>query len=413
MRKSAIRCQLTRPTLVLLGLVLMVTWLFTACASNPTTSNASRTPSASTGSSPAASATSPSHTGGAEPSPLVVGSTDHFLYALDAATGNTLWTFQTGDKVSAQPVTASGLVYAGSEDHSVYAVSASAGKLLWKKVVGWYPFLSPVVAGSLYVGTADNVLALRAADGSTLWSYTLHSAGTPVVADGVVYVDGLDIGESTLVALNAADGSVRWRHGFGDYTVVGLGYTPVISDGMVFITDSAGVYALDPADGSIRWHVKLLTTVPGLSPLTVQSNIIYVSGGNVASDIHLYALRSTDGSKLWEVRTDGYASRPSVASGVIYLAEKLYPGTNGTDTFAYALSAANGSTLWRAPLGTAVNLVTNPAAFAAPLVEGGIVVVGSDDSNLYGIGVTNGSIRWRANVNGVTTTPTPLLTSPS
>jgi outer membrane protein assembly factor BamB len=324
-----------------------------------------------------------------------------------------MWTFQAGDKVSAQPVTASGVVYAGSEDHSVYAVSASQGTLLWKKAVGWYPYLSPVVSESLYVGTADNgVVALRADDGSTLWSYTLHSAGTPAVAGGGVYDDGLSIGSSTLVALNAADGSVRWRHDFGDYTVVGLGYTPVISDGMVFITDSAGVYALDPANGSIRWHVKLFTTASGLSVLTVQSGIIYVSGGNVASDVHLYALRSTDGSKLWEVRTDGFTTRPCVAGGVIYLAEKLYPGTNGTDMFAYALSVANGSTLWRTPLGTAVNLETNPTAFAAPLVEGGLIVVGSDDSYLYGIGVTDGAMRWRAHVNGATT-PTPLLTSSS
>lgn len=408
--RPTIRCQHSQPALLVCGLILTLAWLLTGCGSSSTNSN-------NPGSLPAASATATASAtaSGGQLSPLVVGSTDHSVYALDGATGTTQWSFQTGDKVSAQPVTANGVVYAGSEDHSVYAVSANAGKLLWKKDVGWDPHLSPVIAGTLYVGTAGKVLALRATDGSTLWSYALESAATPVVVGGVVYVDGLDIGGggSELVALNVTDGSVRWRHVFGDYTFVGLGFTPVISDGMVFITDNAGVYALDPTNGSARWHDTLLTTVPGLSPLTVQSGIIYVSGGNAASDVHLFALRDADGSKLWEVKTDGFTSQPYVAGDAIYLTEKLFPGTNGDDMFAYALSVANGSTHWHTPLGTETNLVTYLPGLAAPIVEGSMVVVGSDDSNLYAIGVMDGAVRWHANVNGLMTTPTPLVNSPS
>ena len=47
------------------------------------------------------------------------------MYALDASTGTPLWTFASGDLISAAPAVANGIVYFTSYDHYVYALNAT------------------------------------------------------------------------------------------------------------------------------------------------------------------------------------------------------------------------------------------------------------------------------------------------
>src|SRR3954451_13047137 len=63
---------------------------------------------------------------------LYVGVQDNNLYALNAATGETRWHYETGGVVDSSPALADGVVYVGSADHNVYALDAATGKLLWK-----------------------------------------------------------------------------------------------------------------------------------------------------------------------------------------------------------------------------------------------------------------------------------------
>src|ERR1039458_4897810 len=61
---------------------------------------------------------------------MYVGSTDHKLYALRAATGKKLWALTTRDVVGV-PAVAGGVVYVGSDYDHFYAVKASTGRVLW------------------------------------------------------------------------------------------------------------------------------------------------------------------------------------------------------------------------------------------------------------------------------------------
>src|SRR6185369_5844162 len=47
---------------------------------------------------------------------LFVGSSDHFLYALNTADGSQRWKFKTGGGVTSSPALDGGLVYFGSRD---------------------------------------------------------------------------------------------------------------------------------------------------------------------------------------------------------------------------------------------------------------------------------------------------------
>jgi len=54
---------------------------------------------------------------------VYVGSNDHKIYALDATTGEKVWSYATLGAVESSPTVANGIVYVGSDDNIVYALS--------------------------------------------------------------------------------------------------------------------------------------------------------------------------------------------------------------------------------------------------------------------------------------------------
>jgi outer membrane protein assembly factor BamB len=128
---------------------------------------------------------------------VYVGSEDHNLYALDAASGHKHWSYETGDSISfSSPAVANGMVYVGSEDHNLYALDAASGRKHWSYQTKGFIDSSPaVVKGIVYVGSTDGSLyALDAASGRKQWSYQTgyYVASSPTVVNGVVYVGSDD-----------------------------------------------------------------------------------------------------------------------------------------------------------------------------------------------------------------------------
>ena len=79
---------------------------------------------------------------------LYVGVQDNNLYALNAATGETRWHYETGGAVDSSPALVDGVVYVGSVDKNVYALEAASGKLVWKHETGDAGLLSSSGAGN-------------------------------------------------------------------------------------------------------------------------------------------------------------------------------------------------------------------------------------------------------------------------
>jgi outer membrane protein assembly factor BamB len=163
------------------------------------------------------------------PSPAVangvvyVGSDHGTVYALNASTGATLWSYTTGGSSFGSPAVANGVVYVGSWgdfDSNVYALNASTGAKLWSYTTGGQLVSSPAVAnGVVYIGSGDrNVYALNASTGAKLWSYTTGAGveSSPAVANGVVYVGSDD---DNLYALNASTGAKLWSFATGSECV--------------------------------------------------------------------------------------------------------------------------------------------------------------------------------------------------
>eukprot|EP00660_Eupelagonema_oceanica_P007996 gene7996-21953_t len=90
---------------------------------------------------------SPAVAGGA----VYVGSLDPFFYALDAATGASLWRYTCGDSVRN-----SAAVAGNGDDHCVHAINASTGTRVWRLETGDIVYSSPAVSGGIvYFGSYD------------------------------------------------------------------------------------------------------------------------------------------------------------------------------------------------------------------------------------------------------------------
>jgi outer membrane protein assembly factor BamB len=110
------------------------------------------------------------------------------------------------------------------------------------------------------------------------WSYQYGEPVTasPIVANGMVYLAGLD---GTVRALSTADGSVVWQTSLGNAVLM----TPTLDSGLLFVGTHKppGVFeALDAATGAVVWTA----TLPGAiraEPL-VLNGIVYI--GDASGD---------------------------------------------------------------------------------------------------------------------------------
>src|SRR6516162_6124062 len=109
------------------------------------------------------------------------------------------WTFSTTDAVSASPTVVDDAIYAGSWDGFFYAIDARSGVLLWKFQVDCDNTIVPVPPHCLGPGQTPPPRFFT--QGGLITS-------TAAVADGQVYFAA----GKTVYDLNAADGSLRWKH---------------------------------------------------------------------------------------------------------------------------------------------------------------------------------------------------------
>lgn len=309
---------------------------------------------------------------------IYVGSRDNSIYALDAETGDELWSYTAGGIIRSPPTVAGGTVYVGSRDNSLYALDAETGNVQWNYTTGDFVDASPtVVDGTVYVGSRDNSLyALDAETGNELWS---HQTGDSVkraatVISGTVYFGSWD---GQLYALDAQTGDVEWTYATGS----SIQTAPTVVDGVVYTgTESESVYALDSQTGDVLWN-STLGTFTSSSP-TVVGGTVYIgtSGGSV------YALDAGTGGEQWSYATGNeVASSPTVSNGTVYVGSR--------DNSVYALDAETGGEQW--------SHATTDSVTSSPTVADGTVYVGSYDNSLYALDAETGGEQWSYATTGL------------
>jgi len=265
---------------------------------------------------------------------VYVSSLNDRIYALDAATGSTIWSYKTGDWIAAPPVVVDGVVYVGSYDHTFYALNASTGGVVWSYETGGVIFSSAAVAdGVVYFKSADSTLyALDASTGSFRWSQPVGAIySAPVVADGAVYIGG-----AAISAFNASTGAPLWSFDTGGE----VASEPAVAHDVVYTMSSNPfsfsstnyMYALNAATGALIWSHQ--TGHHGsISIPAVANGVVYVGSRNQ----NLYALDASTGERLWSYATDGEVLSPAVVNGVVYVGTQPLDEAAGGTLYAFDL----------------------------------------------------------------------------
>lgn len=169
--------------------------------------------------------------------------------------------------------------------------------------------------------------------------------------------------------------------------VVGVTGTPVVADGVVYVADWQGtVHALDAATGEARWTRELGGSIPGSVP--VADDAVFVASGTT-----LRRLDQATGEIEWEATTHRHpfamaSSSPVVADGLVVQGvasgEVTVPQTDYTFRGSIgAWDAETGERVWRRFLtpgdetgGAGVGIWSTPAVD----LERGVVYVGTGNT---------------------------------
>lgn len=288
--------------------------------------------------------------------------------AFDPGNGKTAWQAQTQPRLSAGVGVAGNVALVGTLDGEVIAVSADAGKPLWRAAVSSEVLVAPLGdAETVVVRTGDGRLhGLSAADGQPRWAFdravptlSLRGISQPVVADGRVYV-GLDTGK--LIALELSSGRLLWEESVSVPSgrseierLVDLDADPVLAEGVLYAVSYGGqVVALDAANGKLKWR----QTLSSYSGLTVEGERVYASD----REGRVWALNRADGAVLWH--QDGLKhrqlTRPVVHGGLVAVGD--------LEGYVHWLSPEDGSLRGRLNAGRS-------ALVASPLVSAGRLYV--------------------------------------
>ena len=304
---------------------------------------------------------------------VYVGSDDHQVYALDAATGTELWIFTTGDVVKSTPTVSDGVVYVGSNDRRLYALDAATGSELWSHDTGAWVQSSPtvkdgVVYSSALVDGEPRVVALGASSGELSWTaqqpHAFDPEFAPTVAGGKVYLPGAEYG--AFHALDAADGGISWTASVGSYVKT----RPTVLDGVAYLTVVNEAYALDESTGDEIWSYGTERYPARDFPALVVDGVYYLSPDEV-----LHALRADTGETLWTYQASAPINdAPVVAHGMVFAAAE-----NGE---IFAVDASTGTELW--------TVTAEGRGLQSLTVSEGVLYLESDVGNLMAIDASNG-----------------------
>ena len=239
-------------------------------------------------------------------------------------------------------------------------------------------------AQTLFVPLSGGVLvALNAADGKLRWRAETGGdfSASPAVDDRSVYAatryteaEG-KLTHGTLRAISKTTGVTLWMRTLpaplsGGLAVAGLGLFAAGTDGYV--------YAFDKQTGLVIWSNQYGEEFSG-QPIVSSNSVYFGSNAGV-----MRALNAQTGALIWQYKTRG-AIHGAIAVG----ASVVYFGSG--DGNVYAFSEIRSKLVWRRRTGAAVE--------ATMLIDDG-VLVSSLDNFAYLLSANKGALVWRRQLPG-------------
>lgn len=187
---------------------------------------------------------------------VVIGDWANSLYSFNTNTGKLQWIWKNkGSRMlspaAVWPVKSEGKIFFTTPERMNYAVDAKTGEQLWKNAGGRESIgLSPD-GKQYYIKTMkDLVYGFSTADGTKLWEtnagFGYEIAPTPVTSvkeggrngEGLIFIP---TDKGNIIALNAADGSVAWKH---KLSFALINYIQPVGENKILVSTMDGVVAL-------------------------------------------------------------------------------------------------------------------------------------------------------------------------
>lgn len=268
-----------------------------------------------------------------------------------------------------------GLVSAPSKaspGDEVFALDAATGKTIWKTKIqeagGREAGSStPCIAnGKLYVvGSGGKVACLDADSGSVAWEARLpRSSGEPIASSIAVVGHVAVLLADVLTGLDADTGKVLWTQG----KIAGYESSPVAwsfqGKDYAICNSAKETSCVDIADGRIVW------SVPGggkSTPVVAQEyggDFLVNLSDNRRSGLSAYRLSDKEPQKLWTLQKSDRGSSPVVFDGHVYA---VAGGSNGHGAHLLSVHLDSGKVAW--------DEVVEFAEVSSPVVADGKVFV--------------------------------------
>ncbi len=259
-----------------------------------------------------------------------------FAAALDAATGEKLWQFDTEAPVRTPPTAYRGSVYFVTNTNDAIALDQATGEKQWnfqsfEESARILSAASPAAAGDLIVVpfSSGEVVAFLAGSGRPVWNDTLARnaqltalstlndiAGSPVIDRGLVYAVSH---AGRLVAIDIRSGQRVWEAPIASLQM------PWVAGEYIFIVSIDGeLVCLSRTDGAIVWVSELKRydnakkrkgRIAWSGPILVGDSLVLVSTDGVLAKVS-----PQDGSVAATTKIDGGAViAPIVADERIFV----------------------------------------------------------------------------------------------
>lgn len=314
-------------------------------------------------------------------------------------------------RVIAGPVASADRVFIGDAEGYVSAFDIASGARRWRfdtrpeNERGEGGGAGVIVDGdTVFVTTGlSEMLALSAADGSVKWRERLSAPmrGAASFANGRLFVTTLD---SQLLALSAEDGKVLWRYRAQAIQTVPLGLPPPAISGETVVAGfpSGEILAFRANDGRVIWSDSLaaaggasLADVASVraAPVIFGNSVMAIGMGGVGLSIDLRS-----GRRIWE-REFGGTEMPWAAGDWVF-------GTTDAGEVA-ALQRDTGQARWAVSLRPPAqgNKPQEMVQLSSPLLAGGRLFVGTSRAELVSLNPMDGEVLGRQRLPGAVSLP--------
>lgn len=318
------------------------------------------------------------------------------VWALDASSGDVLWTFGSDSEIAVPSQVGEGVVLAGSGE-AQFGLDVLTGDVVWESPAGerWH---GPVaLAGRIGFYSADGrgpssaVVAIDTATGARLWRSEMRTSDLPLLFPLMVNADRVYVSDDrTMHALDSDTGTIVWS------AEIAPGVTPTVTDGIVAVMGTVDPATLDESEtamprsclpgstadycsvvrhansGELLWFWEHPHAVLGHSVLDGRPDGAVL----LADEDYLHAFDARWGESVWAWSYGSVSDRPYDADGTIFFTD-LWAGVVAIDT-------PPGTELWTLP--------GIDASSGTMVLDRGVLYAASSQQEIHAIDAATGEL---------------------